>query len=55
MLNKEKESTLTWHQRLGHIISNRLKELIRSQMVKGINLINITKIPFYESYVMGKQ
>jgi hypothetical protein len=55
MLSKVEESTLTWHQLPKHISFNCLKELIRSQMVKGINLINITKIPFYESYVMGKQ
>ena len=43
-----------WHQRLGHLSEQRLKEVSNKNLVTGCNITKSTNISFCESCVEGK-
>jgi len=51
----ERKNTNLWHQRLGHISENGLKQLIQNNLSSGIELKNNFQLQFCEACAMGKQ
>ena len=49
-----KNKTDLWHQRLGHLNENQLREMASQVLVKGVKIPKCTKISFCERCVEGK-
>ena len=43
-----------WHQRLGHLNENQLREMVSQDLVKGVKIPKSTRISFCEKCVEGK-